>query len=103
MLVDVRSEQPGVIFQQQPVLHQLLRRFCNRSRAVALVRIALRHRRAWIVGLEPLLARRTHTELVLKAMELQWSAFGVSNELRQTLGLDAELARDAAAKRGARP
>jgi cobalt-zinc-cadmium efflux system outer membrane protein len=50
-----------------------------------------------------LLARRTHTELVLKAMELQWSAFSVSNELRQTLGLDAELARDAAARRGSRP
>jgi cobalt-zinc-cadmium efflux system outer membrane protein len=50
-----------------------------------------------------LLARRTHTELVLKAMELQWSAFDVSNELRQTLGLDAELARDSGAKRGARP
>jgi len=43
-----------------------------------------------------LLARRTHTELMLKAMELQWSAFTAGNALRQALGLDAELARTAA-------
>ena len=58
MLVEVRSEQLGVVFQQQPVPHQLLRRLRNRRGAVALVRVALRHRQAWIVVLEPLLAGR---------------------------------------------
>jgi len=50
-----------------------------------------------------LLVRRTHTELVLKAMEMQWSAFIASNTLRQALGLDAELARAGRAGRGTHP
>jgi cobalt-zinc-cadmium efflux system outer membrane protein len=40
-----------------------------------------------------LLARRTHTELVLKVMQLQFDAFSIRNDLRRALGLDAEVAR----------
>jgi len=40
-----------------------------------------------------LLARRTHTDLVLKVMELAYGAFSARNDLRQALGLDAELVR----------
>ena len=47
-----------------------------------------------------LLARRTHTELRLKALELQWSAFGVGNGLRTALGLDAALVGEAATASG---
>ena len=39
-----------------------------------------------------LLARRTHTDLVLRRMDLQFETFRARNELRRTLGLDAELA-----------
>jgi cobalt-zinc-cadmium efflux system outer membrane protein len=37
-----------------------------------------------------LLARRTHADLTLKVMDLQFSAFSARNELRRTLGLDAK-------------
>ncbi len=37
-----------------------------------------------------LLARRTHTDLVLKSMELRFAAFEARNDLRQALGLDAQ-------------
>ena len=40
-----------------------------------------------------LLARRTHTDLVLKVMELAYGAFSARNDLRQALGLDADLVR----------
>jgi outer membrane protein, heavy metal efflux system len=40
-----------------------------------------------------LLARRTHAELVLKVMDLQFAAFSARNDLRQALGLDADLVR----------
>ena len=40
-----------------------------------------------------LLARRTHTDLLLKLMDLQFDAFSVRNDLRRALGLDAEVAR----------
>ena len=40
-----------------------------------------------------LLARRTHTELVLKVMDMQFAAFSAGNDLRQSLGLDAGLIR----------
>jgi outer membrane protein, heavy metal efflux system len=40
-----------------------------------------------------LLARRTHADLVLKVMDLQFAAFSTRNDLRQALGLDAELIR----------
>jgi outer membrane protein, heavy metal efflux system len=40
-----------------------------------------------------LLARRTHNDLVLKVMDLQFDVFSTRNELRQALGLDAELVR----------
>jgi outer membrane protein, heavy metal efflux system len=36
-----------------------------------------------------LLARRTHTDLLLKVMDLQFGLFTVRNDLRRTLGLDA--------------
>jgi cobalt-zinc-cadmium efflux system outer membrane protein len=39
-----------------------------------------------------LLARRTHTALLLKAIDLEFEAFSVRNDLRQALGLDAEAA-----------
>ena len=41
-----------------------------------------------------LLARRTHADLVLKEMDLQFESFGVRNDLRRVLGMDAALARD---------
>jgi outer membrane protein, heavy metal efflux system len=40
-----------------------------------------------------LLARRTHTDLLLKVMDLQFDLFAVRNDLRRALGLDADLAR----------
>jgi cobalt-zinc-cadmium efflux system outer membrane protein len=40
-----------------------------------------------------LLARRTHTELLLKVIDLEFDAFNVRNDLRRALGLDAEVAR----------
>jgi cobalt-zinc-cadmium efflux system outer membrane protein len=40
-----------------------------------------------------LLARRTHTDLVLKQMDLEFESFDVRNDLRHVLGIDAELAR----------
>ncbi|HYS04663.1 MAG TPA: TolC family protein [Candidatus Dormibacteraeota bacterium] len=40
-----------------------------------------------------LLARRTHTDLLLKVMDLQFDLFSVRNDLRRALGLDADLAR----------
>jgi cobalt-zinc-cadmium efflux system outer membrane protein len=40
-----------------------------------------------------LLARRTHTDLMLKVMDLQFDAFSVRNDLRRALGLDADAAR----------
>jgi outer membrane protein, heavy metal efflux system len=42
-----------------------------------------------------LLARRTHTDVVLKVMDLEFAAFAAANELRHALGLDGELARQA--------
>ena len=42
---------------------------------------------------ELLLARRTHIDLRLKVMDLQFDAFSVRNDLRRALGLDAEVAR----------
>jgi len=42
-----------------------------------------------------LLARRTHTDLLLKVMDLQFDLFSVRNELRHSLGLDAGVARAA--------
>ncbi len=42
-----------------------------------------------------LLARRTHTTLILKVVDLRYEAFQVRNDLRRALGLDADLARDA--------
>ena len=35
-----------------------------------------------------LLARRTHADLTLKVMDLQFNAFAARNELRRALGLD---------------
>jgi len=40
-----------------------------------------------------LLARRTHTDLLLKVMDLQFDLFAVRNDLRRVLGLDADLGR----------
>ncbi len=40
-----------------------------------------------------LLARRTHTDLALKVMELAYGAFSARNDLRHALGLDADLVR----------
>jgi cobalt-zinc-cadmium efflux system outer membrane protein len=40
-----------------------------------------------------LLARRTHTDVVLKVMDLEFAAFAAASELRHALGLDGELAR----------
>ena len=50
-----------------------------------------------------LLARRTHTDLLLKVMDLQFDLFIVRNDLRRALGLDADLARAAAATPEVRP
>ncbi len=50
-----------------------------------------------------LLARRTHTDLVLKDMDLKLESFGVRNELRRVLGIDAELGAELGAEFGARP
>ena len=44
-----------------------------------------------------LLTRRTHIDLLLKVMDLQFDLFAVQNELRRALGLDADLLRSAAA------
>jgi cobalt-zinc-cadmium efflux system outer membrane protein len=38
-----------------------------------------------------LLARRTHTELVLRRMDLEYETFGVRNDLRRVLGIDAGI------------
>ena len=38
-----------------------------------------------------LLARRTHTDLVLKRMDLEYESFGVRNDLRRVLGIDAGI------------
>jgi outer membrane protein, heavy metal efflux system len=43
-----------------------------------------------------LLARRTHIDLSLKHMDLQFESFSIRNDLRRVLGLDAELARTVA-------
>jgi cobalt-zinc-cadmium efflux system outer membrane protein len=43
-----------------------------------------------------LLARRTHIDLALKHMDLQFESFSIRNDLRRVLGLDAELARSVA-------
>jgi cobalt-zinc-cadmium efflux system outer membrane protein len=43
-----------------------------------------------------LLARRTHIDLTLKHMDLQFETFNVRNDLRRVLGLDADLARGVA-------
>ncbi|MBI3819903.1 MAG: TolC family protein [Planctomycetes bacterium] len=40
-----------------------------------------------------LLARRTHTELVLRAADLRFEAFALRNEVRRVLGLDAAAAK----------
>jgi len=40
-----------------------------------------------------LLTRRTHIDLLLKVMDLQFDLFAVRNDLRRVLGLDAELLR----------
>jgi cobalt-zinc-cadmium efflux system outer membrane protein len=42
-----------------------------------------------------LLARRTHNDLALRVMDLQFELFTTRSELRRALGLDAELARQA--------
>ena len=42
-----------------------------------------------------LLTRRTHTDLLLKVMDLQFDLFAVRNDLRRALGLDADTARQA--------
>ncbi len=40
-----------------------------------------------------LLARRTHTDLLLRVIDLEFDAFNVRNDLRRGLGLDAAVAR----------
>ena len=40
-----------------------------------------------------LLAQRTHTDLVLKHMDLQFESFSVRNQIRGVLGLDGDVAR----------
>jgi len=40
-----------------------------------------------------LLARRTHTDLVLKVLDLEFAAFLARNDLRRALGLDGEMLR----------
>ena len=44
-----------------------------------------------------LLTRRTHIELLLKVMDLQFDLFAVRNDLRRVLALDADLLRAGAA------
>jgi len=44
-----------------------------------------------------LLTRRTHIDLLLKVMDLQFDLFAVRNDLRRALGLDAGLRRDGTA------
>jgi cobalt-zinc-cadmium efflux system outer membrane protein len=46
-----------------------------------------------------LLARRTHIDLALKHMDLQFESFSIRNDLRRVLGIDAELARSIAGER----
>ncbi|HEU4403040.1 MAG TPA: TolC family protein [Candidatus Polarisedimenticolia bacterium] len=48
-----------------------------------------------------LLARRTHTDLMLKVMDLQFDLFAVRNDLRRALGLDVDAARQVAGAAGA--
>jgi cobalt-zinc-cadmium efflux system outer membrane protein len=50
-----------------------------------------------------LLARRTHNDLALKVMDLQFDVFSTRNELRRALGLDAELVRQAEGQSWKRP
>jgi cobalt-zinc-cadmium efflux system outer membrane protein len=38
-----------------------------------------------------LLTRRTHTELLLREIDLAFDSFGVRNDLRHALGVDSEL------------
>ena len=48
-----------------------------------------------------LLARRTHIDIMLRVMDLQFDAFNVRNDLRRALGLDARLARSSPGLLGA--
>ncbi len=41
-----------------------------------------------------LLARRTHTNLGLKVIDIQYQIFVVTNQLRMALGLDAEIVQN---------
>jgi cobalt-zinc-cadmium efflux system outer membrane protein len=50
-----------------------------------------------------LLARRTHNDLALRVADLRFAAFSVRNDLRQALGLDAELVRRLEAPRWTTP
>jgi outer membrane protein, heavy metal efflux system len=45
-----------------------------------------------------LLARRTHTDVVLKVMELELAVLEAGNQLRHALGLDGDIARRTEAK-----
>jgi cobalt-zinc-cadmium efflux system outer membrane protein len=45
-----------------------------------------------------LLARRTHTDLVLRRMDLEYESFGVRNDLRRVLGIDAGIVEPPAPK-----
>jgi hypothetical protein len=58
LLIDSRSEQLYVFFQQQSILHQLFCGFGNGGGTIAIVGVALSEGRPRIVILEPLLARR---------------------------------------------
>ena len=46
-----------------------------------------------------LLAQRTHTDLVLKHMDLQFESFSVRNQLRAVLGLDGDVVRATSEKK----
>lgn len=90
-----RSATAGLIEREtalERTLAELRARALPRSKAVLDSTVAaVTH---GVLGMtDLLLARRTHTELVLRVMDLAFSAFTARNDLRQAAGIDAELVR----------
>ena len=88
---DVQAMQERRVSLER-TLGQLLEQAVPKSKGVLDATVGAMNR-GGVSMTDLLLARRTHTDLLLKVMDLQFDLFTVRNDLRRALGLDADLAR----------
>ncbi len=93
----------GALRHRKAYLEEALRRIDIEgvSKSSAILETTLKAMEQGEVGMtDLLLARRTHTALLLNRMDLRFELFSVRSEILRTLGLDAEAARSREAAPG---